>query len=161
VFFQIRGTVTTIVNNLSLSNIRRSIYTPVSNSEISEGLRRSKLTCASRKLISHTLMPPTVHNGDVDHRPLAQSRPLPAISGPGFRLPPGDSPPRTRRPRCQFSTISVNSKTQLVGLIQEHKYKCANILDTWSGKLRRWFSRGNQAEGPAEKQLRLLILFTP
>ena len=26
--------------------------------------------CASRKLISHTIMPPTVHNGDVDHRPL-------------------------------------------------------------------------------------------
>jgi hypothetical protein len=40
--------------------------------------------------------------------------------------PPGDSPTRTRRPRRQFSTISVNIKTQLVVLIEEHKYKCAN-----------------------------------
>jgi hypothetical protein len=34
------------------------------------GPKRIDADCPFRKLISHTIMPPTVHNGDVDHRPL-------------------------------------------------------------------------------------------
>jgi hypothetical protein len=54
---------------------------------------------------------------------VARSRAFPA---PAFGCPRAATPSPTRRPRCQFSTISVNTKTQPVELIRKHKYKCAN-----------------------------------
>ena len=47
----------------------------------------------------------------------AQSAPLSDTLGADMPLPSGGSPPRTRPLRRQFSTISVNTKTQLVVLI--------------------------------------------
>jgi hypothetical protein len=58
--------------------------------------------------------------------PAAHCDPLSDAPGTGMPLPSGGSPPHTRPLWCQFSTISVNTKTQLVEPIRKDKYKCAN-----------------------------------